>query len=124
MPPETVITSYSIHYTKLYEVSIRTSVGFNTEDHDRQGGGLLFWAINYQPYLPQLSTESQVIEYADGGSQWQAQPLLQRLKAINNVKTDRFNGSVDVDIDIIDGLKLRTVVGGSIVNSMDSYNFV
>ncbi|MEQ9289086.1 MAG: TonB-dependent receptor [Cyclobacteriaceae bacterium] len=109
-----ITTSYSEGKTK-----IRTSLGFSHENNDRMGGGLLFWAISYEPYQPPVDFNTEVVEVVGGPSQTKADNLLRRLKNINNIKRDRFNGSLDISHEVLKGLTLRTNIGGSINNSLN-----
>ncbi|UXX78105.1 TonB-dependent receptor [Reichenbachiella carrageenanivorans] len=116
---------YNGRLTTLYKgekLSVRSSLAYTHENNDRTGAGLLTYAIKYEPYQPYIDKDTESVEVAGGPSETRVNSVLQRLKREDNIKTDRFNGSLDINYEIIKGLTIGSVVGVGVTNRLfDSF---
>lgn len=104
------------------KLSVRSSLAYTHENNDKTGAGLLTYAIRYEPYQPYIDKDTESVEVAGGPSETRVNSVLQRLKREDNIKTDRFNGSLDVNYEIIKGLTVGSVIGVGVNNRLyDSF---
>ena len=101
------------------KLTVVGSLNFSLEKKQQPVGNLLTQAFRFLPYYPGITVDTEEVE-ATGGDRTKIDNVLQALKKEDKNTRDRLNANINVDYDIVQGLKFFTKIGAGITNNNGS----